>query len=618
MFTDQPFLPIDPPTIFLNRIWDNGDEEELSVGMLPPYRNNYKQDARWKLPALKFSGHMCKPEYLQTGEPWPIPAGTPSTVYLDGWIPECCVMACAAEGCTQEPVNDQPASQRMQYAIDAKDATDADPVFRQTVAVAEATGGGSWPASVQEWFGTGLGGPAQFTTTDITRYDGVPFAHVEQFVIGPGESQTLTQDATGWLLDVVQGGVSASLGVRVLAGVGQLYGTNLTIAPSVLPPDVVVAPPFTVPAIYYRTSPTGWAPVTIGTGLSFVGNTLSATALGGTVTSVDIATSSFGVAVGGGPIVGAGTLTVNIAPDLNNLVGFTALHAILSGNGAGGWAPVTIGSGLSFVGSTLNTVNNGTVTSVNISTTSGGLAVGGGPIVGAGTLTVDLDADLNALAALSGTNTIYYRSGISTWSPVTFNSSMSFAAGVLEPAVAIKDLVTLATGTGLLSFSADGHSHATNVGNFLQLVAGTPNVLNVIPPTASQGEALFATVPLVGAANVYTATGWTFVLPTAGTWLISGSVRGQIQPAGPGNMFLKFQLRDNTLGAFIANSECLIVLSSQPGILTSTTAGFTRVYTTTGPVTLEVYAARTVGPWTVSDLVSDAGGRSVFDVTRLF
>jgi len=41
-----------------------------------------------------------------------------------------------------------------------------------------------------------------------------------------------------------------------------------------------------------------------------------------------------------------------------------------------------------------------------------------------------LDADLTALAALSGTNTIYYRSAANVWSPVTF-SGLTFSGGVL-------------------------------------------------------------------------------------------------------------------------------------------------------------------------------------------
>jgi hypothetical protein len=42
------------------------------------------------------------------------------------------------------------------------------------------------------------------------------------------------------------------------------------------------------------------------------------------------------------------------------------------------------------------------------------------------------DADLDALAALSGTNTIYYRSGANTWSAVTIGGMLSFSGGTLN------------------------------------------------------------------------------------------------------------------------------------------------------------------------------------------
>lgn len=58
-----------------------------------------------------------------------------------------------------------------------------------------------------------------------------------------------------------------------------------------------------------------------------------------------------------------------------------------------------------------------------------------------------LDADLTALAALSGTNTIYYRSGASTWSAVTVGSGLTFSGGTLDVGTSV---VTL-TGTQTLS-----------------------------------------------------------------------------------------------------------------------------------------------------------------------
>jgi hypothetical protein len=45
-----------------------------------------------------------------------------------------------------------------------------------------------------------------------------------------------------------------------------------------------------------------------------------------------------------------------------------------------------------------------------------------------------LDADLTAIAALSGTNTLYYRSGANTWGAVTIGSNLTFSGGTLSAA----------------------------------------------------------------------------------------------------------------------------------------------------------------------------------------
>lgn len=98
MFTDQPFLPIDSQCVIMNRIWDQDQVSELSVGQLPVLQSRYKQDARWVLTPLVIAGHMCHPEWLSTGEPWPVPSTLPPVVVGPPyWIPACCpqrVFAC--------------------------------------------------------------------------------------------------------------------------------------------------------------------------------------------------------------------------------------------------------------------------------------------------------------------------------------------------------------------------------------------------------------------------------------------------------------------------------------------------------------------------------------------
>jgi len=73
----------------------------------------------------------------------------------------------------------------------------------------------------------------------------------------------------------------------------------------------------------------------------------------------------------------------------------------------------------------------GTVTSVNLTAPAAGITASGGPVTTSGSITLALADDLAALEALTGTNTIYYRSGVSTWTAVTIGSGLSFAAGTL-------------------------------------------------------------------------------------------------------------------------------------------------------------------------------------------
>jgi hypothetical protein len=68
-----------------------------------------------------------------------------------------------------------------------------------------------------------------------------------------------------------------------------------------------------------------------------------------------------------------------------------------------------------------------------------------------------LDADLTALAALSGTNNIYYRSAANTWSSVTIASTLSFTGGSLSAVSA----TTTAAGVAELATNAETQAQSS-------------------------------------------------------------------------------------------------------------------------------------------------------------
>ena len=84
------------------------------------------------------------------------------------------------------------------------------------------------------------------------------------------------------------------------------------------------------------------------------------------------------------------------------------------------------------MGGTNYQIGGGTVTSVDLAAPAAGITVSGGPITASGSITLALADDLAAIEAVTGTDTLYYRSGVSTWTAVTIGSGLSFSGGTLS------------------------------------------------------------------------------------------------------------------------------------------------------------------------------------------
>jgi len=149
---------------------------------------------------------------------------------------------------------------------------------------------------------------------------------------------------------------------------GVLKGNGTAISAAVSGTDY--APATSGTAILYGNGSGGFSNVTIGTGISFAGGTLSASGSGGTVTSVAATVPSF-LSVSGSPITTSGTLAFSYSgtalPVANGGTGLTSTPA----NGQ-----LDIGNGTGFTRSTLTAGTGITVTndvgSITISATSSG------------------------------------------------------------------------------------------------------------------------------------------------------------------------------------------------------------------------------------------------------
>ena len=118
------------------------------------------------------------------------------------------------------------------------------------------------------------------------------------------------------------------------------------------------------------------------------------------------------------------------------------------------------------------------------------------------------DADLDAIAALTGTNTIYYRSGTSTWTAVTVGALLSWTGGTLSitdaeltalaAVTSAADMVPYFTGSGTAattSFTASGRALTGLTGAADKIAYWTG------AGTASTADFTAAGRSVVGAAN---------------------------------------------------------------------------------------------------------------------
>lgn len=110
------------------------------------------------------------------------------------------------------------------------------------------------------------------------------------------------------------------------------------------------------------------------------------------------------------------------------------------------------------------------------------------------------DGDLTALSNLTGTNTIYYRSGVDTWSPVTMGSNMTFSNGALTSGIpsGATNTVLLTDGSGNTRYDYNitnpGAHTMSNGGLVVQgSVVSAPVAVAALPAAGNTGARGFVT-----------------------------------------------------------------------------------------------------------------------------
>lgn len=198
--------------------------------------------------------------------------------------------------------------------------------------------------------------------------------------------------------------------------------TALGLGSAALESTTYFAPATTGTAILAGNGSGGFSDVTIGTGLTYTGGTLSSLDVGGTVTSVAL-TAGTGISISGGPITSSGTIEVtNTAPDQTVVLTQGGTTTI-----TGTYPNFTISSADQYVG---------TVTSVSL-TAGTGISISGGPVTASGTIEVTNTApDQTVVLTQGGTTTI-----TGTYPNFTISSADQYVGTVTS--------VSLTAGTGI-------------------------------------------------------------------------------------------------------------------------------------------------------------------------
>lgn len=220
----------------------------------------------------------------------------------------------------------------------------------------------------------------------------------------------------------------------------------------------------------------------------------------------------------------------------------------------------------------------------------------------------------------------------SSWVAVTFppTAAGAFFGGPTTGANATpapRTLVASDIPTTLANVTLTGTNAVSNLtisGTLVGLTtAGLPggNWLSNQSGTTLQASAFTTTLT----SGTFQDTGTAVALPAAGTYLITATVRGQIDVNNPAaTCYIVGELFNATTSAAVANSEFLVVLqgpvSGTPGsVQVQNTVSACNIITVTGATSIHLYVSPNFSTTTPSDMTipSNTAGRTRLSFVRL-
>lgn len=182
--------------------------------------------------------------------------------------------------------------------------------------------------------------------------------------VAAGAVTAISVASANGLAGTSSGGTTPTLTLSTTV-TGLLKGNGTAISAATSGTDY--APATSGSSILYGNGAGGFSNVTIGSGVSFAGGTLSATGTGGTVTSVAQSFTGGLISVSGSPVTTSGTLALTVAGTSGGIPYFSSAstwassaalvaNALVIGGGAGS-APSTITTGTGVVTALGNNAN---------------------------------------------------------------------------------------------------------------------------------------------------------------------------------------------------------------------------------------------------------------------